>query len=73
MTPAMDASMSRRRHRHEPFVGDRGAAESDVPKVDAPGDVAPGGRGPRPLDGRLVLLGVTGSIAAYKAAELVAR
>ena len=25
----------------------------------------------RPLDGRLVLLGVTGSIAAYKAAELV--
>ncbi len=27
--------------------------------------------GPGPLDGRLVLLGVTGSIAAYKAAELV--
>ena len=27
----------------------------------------------RPLDGRLVLLGVTGSIAAYKAAELVRR
>ena len=29
-----------------------------------------GGSGPRPLEGRLVLLGVTGSIAAYKAAEL---
>ena len=27
--------------------------------------------GPRPLEGRLVLLGVSGSIAAYKAAELV--
>lgn len=27
--------------------------------------------GVRPLDGRLILLGVTGSIAAYKAAELV--
>ncbi len=26
---------------------------------------------PRPLEGRLILLGVTGSIAAYKAAELV--
>jgi phosphopantothenoylcysteine synthetase/decarboxylase len=26
--------------------------------------------GPRPLEGRLVVLGVTGSIAAYKAAEL---
>ena len=29
------------------------------------------GEVPRPLEGRLVLLGVTGSIAAYKAAELV--
>jgi phosphopantothenoylcysteine decarboxylase / phosphopantothenate---cysteine ligase len=29
-----------------------------------------GDGGPRPLEGRLVVLGVTGSIAAYKAAEL---
>ena len=31
---------------------------------------APEGRAARPLEGRLVVLGVTGSIAAYKAAEL---
>jgi phosphopantothenoylcysteine decarboxylase/phosphopantothenate--cysteine ligase len=38
-------------------------------------DGRPSGESPaaRPLDGRLVLLGVTGSIAAYKAADLVRR
>jgi phosphopantothenoylcysteine decarboxylase/phosphopantothenate--cysteine ligase len=34
---------------------------------------AGGGRAALPLEGRLILLGVTGSIAAYKAAELVRR
>ena len=34
------------------------------------GALEPRPAGPRPLEGRLVVLGVTGSIAAYKAAEL---
>ena len=48
----------------------RAAWRSPRDADDVADGVATDGRD-RPLDGRLVLLGVTGSIAAYKAAELV--
>ncbi len=54
----------RRRRPAAPRPGDAGRAAGGRPMSDL-------GEAPRPLEGRLVLLGVTGSIAAYKAAELV--
>ena len=58
------------RRRSEVAAGDRGRVSRRHEHGDRGIGAHVDDRGPRPLEGRLVLLGVTGSIAAYKAAEL---
>ena len=59
-----------RRRRHRPVPDPRGSGASCTRRSGSGVRLGrPGVSGP--LDGRLILLGVTGSIAAYKAAELL--
>ena len=80
---AMGAGDPGHRHHRPPAHDPRPGAAPRGGRLGRPGiriglqtregvgmSTAPEGRGPGPLEGRLVVLGVTGSIAAYKAAEL---